>query len=300
MQTKCASRRALERVKHIRHPPAHFCVRHLGLLFETHYEKDDVKTVSRALGLLSAVAQRGSSLTLQEIAEMQKLPLSTAHRLVAVMQAEGYLVRAKRTRLYSLGPAVRALITQTSSDFIRRIAEPTVRRLNIETQETVILVEFIGSDAICFNIREGRRALRLYVELGSKMPLHASASARVLLADLDDQAARLMLGARVPLEKWTERTITDIEEIVSHLDLVRAQGYDICDDEMENSTWAVAAPIRDFSGSVLASICVVVPLRSMEGDNEERQNLTDAVVLAAREISQELGAVAPFQIDDRP
>jgi DNA-binding IclR family transcriptional regulator len=248
-----------------------------------------MQPVVRALRLLTALAQQKSALTLQELAELQGLPVSTVHRLVGVLQAEGYLARSRRGKLYFLGPAVRGLVSSMSSDVVRRIADPMVRQLNSSTGETVIMVELVGSEAVCFSIREGRRPLRMYVELGTKLPLHAASSARVLLSDFDNATARQLLESHGALQRWTERTIIDVDEVIEHLDLVRARGYDICDDEMENAIWAVAAPLVDASGAIRSAIAVVAPIQSVE-DDERRSTLRDAVVLAAKRISDELGA----------
>jgi IclR family acetate operon transcriptional repressor len=251
-----------------------------------------MQPVVRALRLLTALAKERSALTLQELADLQDLPVSTVHRLVGVLQAEGYLIRSNHGKLYSLGPAVRSLVSSTSSDLIRRVAEPVMRRLNAATHETVILGEMIGEDAICFATQEGRRALRMYVQPGSELPLHAAATGRILLSGFDDETARSLLEAHAPLERWTKNTKTDIDEVIGHLDTVRARGYDVCEDEMQNSTWAVAAPLIDASGSIRASLGLVAPMQAVR-DQEQSVAFTQGIVEAAREISEELGAPSP-------
>lgn len=251
-----------------------------------------MQPVVRALRLLTALAQQRSALTLQELADLQGLPVSTVHRLTSVLQAEGYLIRSDRGKLYSLGPAVRGLVTATSSDLVQRVADPVTRQLNVETDETVIMVELIGNEAVCFARREGRRSLRMYVELGSRLPLHAAASARVLLADLPETEARALLASHVPLQTWTERTLTDVDQVMEHIRVVRDRGYDTCDVEMEDKTWAVGAPIKDSSGATVAAIALTVPEVRAER-HEQQEALRLATVRAAAEISAELGCPPP-------
>lgn len=249
-----------------------------------------MQPVVRALRLLTALARERSALTLQELADLQNLPVSTVHRLVGVLQAEGFLVRSSHGKLYSLGPAVRGLVASTSSDLVRRISEPVMRKLNVATRETVILGEIVGENAICFATQEGRRALRMYVQPGSDLPLHAAATGRLLLSDFDDETARSLLEAHAPLERWTAKTKTDIDEVLRHLETVRSRGYDICDDEMQNSTWAVAAPLIDAGGRIRASLGLVAPLQAVRGQ-EQSAAFTLAVIRAAQEISDELRAL---------
>lgn len=258
-----------------------------------------MQPVVRALRLLTALAEQRSALTLQELADLQQLPVSTVHRLTSVLQAEGYLIRSDRGKLYSLGPAVRGLVTATSSDLVQRVADPVTRQLNVATEETVIMVELIGNEAVCFARREGRRSLRMYVELGSRLPLHAAASARVLLADLPEPEARALLASHGPLQSWTERTLTDVDRVMERIRMVRDRGYDTCDVEMENKTWAVAAPITDSSGSTVAAIALTVPEVRAETE-EQRVALKRATIRAASEVSAELGTPHPTTGQLRP
>jgi IclR family acetate operon transcriptional repressor len=247
-----------------------------------------MQPVIRALGVLTALADHGGGLGLQQLAETLDLPVSTVHRLTAVLEDEGFVFRTPRTKKFMLGPAVRRLVASTSSDYIRRVADSTLSALNRETGETVFLAELVGDEVVCFALVEGTRPLRLYVHLGRALPLHAAASARVILASLDRATLDSMLNG-VEFTQWTPRTITDRTELVRHLDAVRDRGYDICDDEMEDHVWAVAAPIYDTSGGVRASLAIVAPLPTV-GDAYRRAQLQSALLRAAAEISDELGA----------
>lgn len=144
-----------------------------------------MQPVVRALQLLTVLAEQRGGLTLQELAVHLDLPLSTVHRLARVLESERFLTRTPKTRHFLPGPAVRALVTGMSSNYVRRVAEPTIAQLNRTTGETVFLAELVGREAVCFSIREGTRPLRLFVQLGRQLPFHASAAARVLLASLD-------------------------------------------------------------------------------------------------------------------
>jgi DNA-binding IclR family transcriptional regulator len=257
-----------------------------------------MQPVVRSLRLLSVLADSGGGLGLQELADALELPVSTVHRLTSVLEDEGYLFRTPKTKKFILGPSVRRLVASTTSDYIRRVAEPTVAALNRATGETVFLAELVGTEVVCFAIVQGTRALRLFVHLGRTLPLHAAASARAILAYLDEATVASLLDG-LEYTQWTPRTITDRAELVRHLAGARARGYDICDDEMEDHVWAVAAPLYDGSGQVRASIAVVVPLPSV-GDPTRRSSLQSALLAAANEISIELGAKLADAPLDRP
>jgi len=154
---------------------------------------------------------------------------------------------------------------------MRRVAEPIVADLNRTTDETVFFAELVGKLVVCFAIVQGTRPLRLFVDLGRALPSHAAASARVMLAHLDEASVAGLL-ADADFSQWTPKTIIDRATFVRHLALVRSRGYDVCDNEMPDHEWAVAAPLRDVTSKVRASIAVVAPLATV-GDVARRARL---------------------------
>ncbi len=246
-----------------------------------------MQPVVRSLSILKVLAQRQSGMGLQDLAHELDLPTSTVHRLTAVLMDEGFLVRVPGTKHFLLGPEVRTLVTGISSYYIRTIAEPHMRSLNRETGENVFLAELVGDDVVCFDFLPGTRQLRLYVNVGTVIPLHAAASSRVLLAHLPPASARELLESR-PLERMQPNTMTEPDQVMEHLDLVRERGYDVCDDEMESRVFAAAAPIVDRTGVVKASIAALTP-EDENPDLAHRDHLISAVRTSAREISRDLG-----------
>jgi DNA-binding IclR family transcriptional regulator len=246
-----------------------------------------MQPVRRALRVLATVAEHGGGLTLQELSLQMGLPPSTVHRLVAVLQSEGYLLRTPVERRYVLGHRVRSLVASTSSAFVQEAARSELARLNRATGEAVFVAEFVGPHVVCIAFLPGTRPLRLFVSLGAMMPLHAASSARVLLASLDpDEWGPLLKNYRYT--SWTPRTITGEDELLRHLELVRSRGYDIDNDEMNDSGWGASAPIRDLHGRVRASVTVVAPIVHVQ-DPARREFLVAEVMRAAGAISAELG-----------
>lgn len=247
-----------------------------------------MQPVVRSLAILKALARRESGLGLQDLADELDLPISTVHRLTGVLMDQRFLVRVPRTKHFLLGPEVRTLLAGTSSYYIRNVAEPHMRNVNRETQENVFLAELVGNEVVCFDFMPGIRQLRLYVNVGNVIPLHAGASSRVLLAYMTPQSARELLEAK-PLERLRPNTMTDPDEVIEHLQIVRQRGYDVCEDEMEARVFAAAAPIIDQSGEVCASIAVLMPEDEETRDAERRELLISSVRTAAARISENLG-----------
>ncbi len=249
-----------------------------------------MKPVVRSLRILRTVANSGGGLTLQDMAHELDLPLSTVHRLAGVLEDEAFLTRTPRAKRYVLGPAVRSLMSRTETEHIREVARPAMWRLRREYGEAVYLAELIGAEVICVDHLSGTGQLRLFVELGRSMPLHASASARVILAMLDDDIRTGLLD-HLDMPSLTEQTITTATELNRRIGLIRRRGYDISERELDPHGWAVAAPLRNADGTLYAAITVVAP-ESNVAREKRRSDIQNAVVTAAKEISVELGAAA--------
>lgn len=241
----------------------------------------------RALTILRTIAARQAGLTISDIASIVGLPISTTHRIVHVLQDEGFVIRTPVGKRYLIGPSARALISQTSGAYLRQASDTFAAELNRVTQETVFIAEPVGREVVCIAVLDGMRPLRFLVSLGGSLPLHAAAAARAILAWMPDiDRSRILDG--LEYTRWTGRTITSPSELYRHLDETRVNGYDISDDELDDRAWAVGAPIFDSGNRVQASITVVAPLESTK-DPAWRSNVIDLTVKAARDISAELG-----------
>jgi DNA-binding IclR family transcriptional regulator len=247
-----------------------------------------MQPVVRALRLLTALADSAGGMTLHDLAETLDLPISTVHRLATVLEKEGYLLRTTKGKRFLLGPAVQRLVASTGSNYLRAVAEPVMARLNRATGQTVYLAEVVGQDVICVAYMPGTSSLRFFVHLGRSLPLHASAGARVILSALAPSEVRMMLD-KASMDRLTEHTITDHDQLLAHLETVRRRQWDICDDELESQVWAVAAPVYDLNDAVRAAVVIVAPMSTL-GDGAQRESLRDSVVSAGLEISAELGA----------
>ncbi|MEV0068996.1 MULTISPECIES: IclR family transcriptional regulator [unclassified Amycolatopsis] len=247
-----------------------------------------MQVVIRALSVLRALATKGKGATLQELHEELDIPVGSAHRVLTTLMEENFVTRSPTNKRYFLGPAARQL-GEPAPHRTALLANPHQAVVDAAeaSGETVFLTELIGARAVCVALVEGRHPLRLFVRIGQEMPLHAAASSRSLLAYLPEPAARRVLETQ-SLDAFTPDTPTTVDELVEHLALVRARGYDICDDELDRGVWAVAAPIFTSTGAVAASVTLAAAGNRMR-EGTARTVATDAVLTAARELSAELG-----------
>jgi DNA-binding IclR family transcriptional regulator len=168
-------------------------------------------------------------------------------------------------------------------------SRPVCRALAQEVGETVNLAILSGRDALYLDQAAGPAALSPHNWAGRRIPLHATSDGKVLLAYLpEDELAHCLVP---PLARFTARTITDVARFLELLAAVRQRGYATAVEELEAGLIAIAAPVRDAEGRVIASISASGP--SFRIPAERFPALAGAVRRAAAEVSRRLGWLAP-------
>lgn len=218
-----------------------------------------METIGRTLRLLRSLSEHSSGVGIKELSEHLGIPPSTVHRLLQVLMEHHFVSKEDDTRRYHLGPEVLELarVYLQSRDVVA-VARPYLARLRVQTGETAFLTALVGSSAICVAIEESARPLRLFIEVGQRMPYHAAASARAILAFQPQEEIERLL-AKEPLQPYTDLTPTTLADVRGKLATVRADGYAICESELDEMVTALATPVRDAAGRVQASVTVVVP-----------------------------------------
>ena len=169
---------------------------------------------------------------------------------------------------------------------LRAAAESTLQNLATEFNEAAFLQTLVDDHAICIDFFSGHNVLHVTTLIGTSMPLHASAGAKILLAFMPDQE-RMQLIGKLDLTPITRNTITNRGELIKHLEIIRKQGYSTNNEESDVGYKAIGAPIRDWTGKVIASISVDIP--SHRYPEEKREQFINTVLDGAAEISRKLG-----------
>jgi IclR family pca regulon transcriptional regulator len=244
-------------------------------------EPEGLQSLARGLGVLRVLAAADGPLTLAQVAHAAALNRAVARRVLLTLDDVGYvLARGRefslRPRVLELGEAYRASLR------LPALALPAMRRLSAATGQSISLGVLDGAEVVYVQRVAGARIVDVVLNVGARVPAHATAIGRVLLADLapDERAAVLGPG---PLEALTATTVTDPARLSEVLDQVRAQGYAHIDEEFEPGLTTLAAPVVD--DSVVAA-AVNLPLSTASlppwGVGPD---LVEAVVAAGREIS---------------
>ncbi len=165
---------------------------------------------------------------------------------------------------------------------------PVCRALAREVGETVNIAILSGRDALYLDQVAGPAALSPHNWAGQRIPLHATSDGKVLLAYLPSPE---IAGHLMPLQRFTDHTITTGSGLARALAEVRQHGYATAVEELEEGLTAVAAPVRNAEGRVVASISASGPSFRIPADRIPA--LAGSVRRAAAEVSRRLGWADP-------
>jgi IclR family acetate operon transcriptional repressor len=240
----------------------------------------------RTARVLLVFAGEEDALGVTEIARRLGLGKSTVHRALEGLVASGIVMRDPASSLYRLGPrAIELGLRAIGAADIRALALPFMFDLRDSTGETVTLSLRIGNERTFLTQMRSRQEVRMLVNVGTRLPLHAGAPGRVILAHFTETELASYLAA-VPLVPVTEATVTDEAALRALLVHSHDVGYAVSRGERNCSASAVAAPIYA-RGAVIGSIAICGPHDRFDSTSVDRY--AEAVVEAGRAISGRMG-----------
>jgi DNA-binding IclR family transcriptional regulator len=244
-----------------------------------------VQSVDRAIAILYLLAERGS-LGVTEVAGELGVHKSTAFRLIAALENRDLLEQTEERGGYHLGRGIVRLAGATSAQLeVSTESRPVCRRLAVELGETVNVAILDAGGATNVMQEYGSAAISGRNWIGQQTPLHATASGKVLLSWTDDPQVKAILDGE--LERFTARTITDPAVLGAELAEARSRGWAATTEELEEGLSAVAAPVRDATGRVVAAVGISGPAYRLTA--ETFPEVAAVLVEGAREISARMG-----------
>ena len=227
---------------------------------------DRTPPLLRAFALLERVACADGPLTLRDATEGSGLPKPTVYRMLTMLADAGLVVRDSEGRRLAPGPrltrlALDALLNAT----VRAPRHAILMRLDQAVGETVNLTMLEGSEVVYLDRVETAWPLRMTLQPGSRVPLHCTASGKLLLASLP-AARRKRLVDTLALERFTARTIVDAAALEAELARIRRLGYSTDNEEYLAGLVCVAVPVAITRRRTAACIAVHAPVARMPLD----------------------------------
>ncbi|MEG0450713.1 MAG: IclR family transcriptional regulator [Lysinibacillus sp.] len=243
------------------------------------------KTVVRSMDILNLFIDH-TELSFQEVIEQSGIPKTTAFRMLKSLEEMELLEKGidAKYRLGILFLKFGHLVSMRQD--VRKIAYPIMNALHNDVKEAVNLIVRDGNEAMYIEKVDTKQKVRLYTAIGRKSPLYAGACSRAVLSFLPDDEIKEYLES-IELEGFATGTITDKETLYEAIAQARKLGYTISHSELENHTSAIAAPIFDHKGEVIAAMSIAGLEANYQGADVEV--FFYKLKKATTEISKQLG-----------
>ncbi|HQH83603.1 MAG TPA: IclR family transcriptional regulator, partial [Syntrophorhabdus sp.] len=254
---------------------------------ETFYNK----SLERALQIMNAFRADRQELTIGQLAEILHLSRATVTRLCTTLVKYDYLKKNPESKKYSLGIRLFDLGSIVFDSFsLRRVASPHLSRLQMKVGKTIYLGVMDNDELLYIDKREDpRNPVSFTSRVGTRRPPYWGMLGIVLMAYLAVSEVERLLQ-KYPLAATTKKSITGNEEYMERLSKVRKQGYYVEIEEVFEGIGGVSAPVRDFSGKVIAGIGVGFISSSV--DSKGLKRIIKEVTETAGVISREMGYVS--------
>jgi IclR family pca regulon transcriptional regulator len=249
-----------------------------------------VQSLERGLAVIRAFDARHPELTLSEVARACDLTRAAARRFLLTLADLGYV----RTdgRLFSLSPRVLELgYAYLSSLSLPEVAAPHLEQMVAQVHESSSVSVLDGDDIVYLARVPTSRIMTVAINVGTRFPAYVTSMGRILLAWAAPEFVDGYLR-RARLTRLTPRTMTTPEALLAELTRVRAQGYAIVDQELEEGLRSIAAPIRDGTGRVVAAVNISVHA-SRTSVEQMRRDLLPHLLSSAARIAADLRVSTP-------
>jgi IclR family transcriptional regulator, KDG regulon repressor len=243
--------------------------------------------VDRAMSLFELLANSQQGLTLSELSRKLNIPKSTTHYLIHTLVTRGYVQRGVDGRHYLLGLRFADVASASPAELhLRTLVMPYLRQMASRLNLTATATVQRGAEAVIIAKVESYQDSGGGAWVGRHLDLHCTAQGKALISTLSDEKLDKIFGGR-DMARFTPNTISSLTALKAHLALVRANGFAVNDEEQVPGVRAVAVPVIDPIGSVVASVSV----RGSTGQipSPRLTILGREMVFFSREMSQSFG-----------
>jgi len=243
-------------------------------------------SIDKCFKIIDLLSLNHQGLALSVIAKRMCFNSSTAHHILKRLVANGYVKQNPETKRYSLGYKFLEISSGILNEIdVRKIANPYLRKLQVECQEAVHLTILKGSKVIYIDKVSPPGLIVLSTYIGFAIDAYAHAGGKTLLSDLSPEEVRSLYSDQ-PLKAHGKSTITDVDELLAELRAVRENGYAMDNEEFCEGIRCVAAPIRA-GGKTVAALSISGSVFTMTRERINR-DLLGLVMKTAEKISAEM------------
>lgn len=218
-----------------------------------------VKSVSRALDIITLVSLKKGGLGVTEIANQIDINKSSVYRILSTLVQYGYVEQDHETGRYKLGYKFLEISSKLLESIdLRAEARMYLQELENETNEVIHLVVYDQGEVVYIEKLDGNETLRMHSKVGKRAPMHCTSVGKAILAHLPSSIVLDILD-RKGLPMHTDKTITNKEAFLAELMTVRQKGYALDLEENEYGITCIAVPIFDHMGQAIAAVSISGP-----------------------------------------
>ena len=220
-------------------------------------------SILRSLTIIELVAESERPLSLSDLNEDLDLPRATLHRMCRMLEEEGFLQRALDGKRVVPGQRLRRISLMTiGGSALQAERHAILQSVSTKIGETCNVTIPNGNEMLYIDRVETHWPLRLQFPIGTRVPLHCTASGKLYLSSLPS-ARRKRLVSELPLERLTGNTLADPDDLELALKRTRADGFGTDDEEFVDGMVAVAVPVLDGQGRLAATLATHAPAQRM-------------------------------------
>ena len=226
------------------------------------------QSAEKVMTIIEALASAGGPIKLFDLAKVLHMNVSTLFRFLATLEDTGYISQDDETQKYYLTYKILTVANKIQvKNGIREMAKPYMLRLSEIFNEAVCLGVEQNKSVVYIDVLDNPRGMIGSMQrIGSNAPMHCTGMGKLLLLNYTDAQIDEMIAAK-GLPVFTENTIDTKEKLLKELELTSKIGYAFDNEECEFGAKCLAAPVRDYTGKVIAAISVTGPIFRMGEDD---------------------------------
>jgi len=250
-------------------------------------QKTKVQSVERALSILEVLSDNPHGITLTELSEATQLHKSTILRLLGTLIDKSYAFKEQHSNRYVLSYKMFELGSRKINKIdVANAAKRHINSLMKNVGEVVHLAVRDGVDIVYIDKVEANNTIRMASSIGKRRPMYCTSVGKAIMAHLTaDEVSSIWEDTNIV--KLTKHTITDFDEFISELDLIRMNGFAVDNEENELGVRCLGAPILDHSGNVIAAISVSGPVSRV--NDSTMSKISTELMSCSNLISKDLG-----------